>query len=209
MTDAAIPGLTRHFCTIGQRQVHYRRMGNGPTLIALHRLPRSSKDLLAFMQAAAKKFTVIAPDIAGYGNSWPLTQNLGNDIPAFQKYADDIDQFVTALGLKRAALYGEGEGAALALYLAAQNPAQYVCVALNELMILSDEESNIARQAIQPFEPKWDGSHFTWLWAHLREENCFAPVQLRENPRHQHGVRVLAGPRLHVIQLPRGVAKLV
>jgi pimeloyl-ACP methyl ester carboxylesterase len=178
MTAAAIPGLTRHFATIGQRQVHYRRMGNGPPLIAIHRLPRSSKHMIPFMQMAAEKFTVIAPDLAGYGNSWQLPPPAVapvNYIPPFREYVDDIDNLVKELGIKRAALYGEGEGAAVAFQLAMRDPKRFVCAALDGLMIFTDIEAAVARRSIPIFEPKWDGSHFAWLWAFLREENCFSP----------------------------------
>jgi len=178
MTDAAIAGLTRHFCTLGHRQVHYRRMGSGPPLIAIHRLPRSSRHMIPFMQSAADRFTVIAPDLAGYGNSWqlPLPPVAPvNYIPPFREYVDDIDNLVKELGLKRVALYGEGEGAAVAFQLALREPKRYVCAALDGLMIFSDTEIAVARRSLPVFEPKWDGSHLAWLWAFLREENCFSP----------------------------------
>ena len=182
MTEPAIPGLTRHFVTLGNRQVHYRRMGpkdgSGPPIIALHRLPRSSKHMVAFMQAAAEKFTVIAPDLAGYGSSWqlnppPVAQV--NYVPPFREYVDDIDNFVKELGITRCALYGEGEGAAVAFQLAMRDAKRYGCVALDGLMLLSDTEIAIARRSLPAFEPKWDGSHLAWLWSFLREENCFSP----------------------------------
>lgn len=178
MTEPAIPGLTRHFVTLGNRQVHYRRMGSGPPLIALHRLPRSSKHMVPFMQMAAEKFTVIAPDMAGYGNSWQLPPPAiaaVNYVPPFRDYVDDIDRLVKELGISRAALYGEGEGAAIAFQLAMRDSKRYACAALDGLMLLSDTEAAVARRSLQPFEPKWDGSHLAWLWAFLREENCFSP----------------------------------
>jgi pimeloyl-ACP methyl ester carboxylesterase len=178
MTDAPIAGLTRHFCTIGQRQVHYRRMGNGAPLIAIHRLPRSSKHMIPLMRTAAEKFTVIAPDLAGYGNSWQLPPPAVaqvNYIPPFREYVDDIDNLTKELGLKRVALYGEGEGAAVCFQLAMRDPKRFVCVALDGLMIFTDVEAAVARRSLPAFEPKWDGSHLAWLWAFLREENCFSP----------------------------------
>ncbi|MSQ85244.1 MAG: alpha/beta hydrolase [Alphaproteobacteria bacterium] len=174
MTDAAIPGLTRHFCTIGQRQVHYRRMGGGPLIIAIHRLPRSSKSMIPFMQMASEKFTVIAPDLAGYGNSWSLASR-DKDIPLFNDYVDDINNLLTELGIKRSAVYGEGEGAAVALQLAMCDPQRFACAALNGLPLLSGVQATQAQHVIPIFEPKWDGSHLAWLWAFLREENCFSP----------------------------------
>ena len=102
MTGPAIPGLTRHFVTLGNRQVHYRRMGSGPALLALHRLPRSSADLIPFMQDVADRFTVIAPDFAGYGNSWQLAQTAypehGRNVEMVD-YVDDIVAFLNELGV--------------------------------------------------------------------------------------------------------------
>jgi pimeloyl-ACP methyl ester carboxylesterase len=177
MTSPAVPGLTRHFVTLGARQVHYRRMGSGPALIALHRLPRSSRDLLQFMQTASAKFTVIAPDIAGYGNSWQLTRRTpaANAIPAWRDYVDDIDAVLKELGIKQAALYGEGEGATLAFQLVLRDPKRFVACALNNIALLTDVERAEAAKSWVPFEPHWDGSHLTWLWSYLREENAFSP----------------------------------
>src|SRR5688500_9437278 len=105
MTDAPIPGLTRHFVTLGERQVHYRRMGNGPALVMLHALPRSSRDLLPMMkEAAAAGFTAIAPDFAGYGNSWQLftpSEAGPPKPPAMSQYVEDIDDALTEIGIKR------------------------------------------------------------------------------------------------------------
>ena len=111
MTDPAVPGVTRHYVTIGRRQLHYRRAGSGPPLIALHRLPRSSKDLLPFLLAAKENFTVIAPDMAGYGNSFSLESGPTSLAPL----VEDLKAFLDALGLSQVLFYGEQAGAALAL----------------------------------------------------------------------------------------------
>ena len=114
MTEPAIPGLTRHYITLGKRQIHYRRAGSGPPLIALHRLPRSSQDLEPLMLAAQDRFTVIAPDLAGYGKSFPLATAPDSLGPL----CEDLSAFLEALGLERVLLYGEQAGAALALEFA-------------------------------------------------------------------------------------------
>ncbi len=179
MTLPAIPGLTRHFVTLGNRQLHYRRMGRGPALVALHRLPRSSRDLIPFMQAAADKFTVIAPDFAGYGNSWQLTKAADAvQRTAIQTldYVEDVEALLAELGIKTCALYGERFGAAVALQLTIRSPKRFAAAALDSLSVAtSDAERAEARNAYPAFEAKWDGSHFSWLWSFLREENCFHP----------------------------------
>lgn len=172
MTDPAVPGITRHYVTIGDRQLHYRRGGSGPPLIALHRLPRSSQDLLPFMQAAMKRFTVIAPDMAGYGSSFSLHE----PPESLDPFCEDLRELLTALNLPRVFLYGEQAGAALALTFATQAPDAVQAVATWDLDLPGALDlPPSAKAPLPPFEPKWDGSHLAWLWAMLREQTAFHP----------------------------------
>lgn len=174
MTGPAVGGVRRHFVTLGRRQVHYRRAGSGPPLVLLHRLPRSSKDLVPLLLRWREACTVIAPDLAGYGQSWPLAAAAQGVAPDAAAYADDLRAFLDALGLDRVHLLGDGTGALLALEFARRHPgrtASVICHALPD----SPVDTATLRQAFAPFEPRWDGSHLAWLWAMLREEAVFDP----------------------------------
>ena len=173
MTEPAIPGLTRHYITLGKRQIHYRRAGSGPPLIALHRLPRSSQDLEPLMLAAQDRFTVIAPDLAGYGKSFPLATAPDSLGPL----CEDLSAFLEALGLERVLLYGEQAGAALALEFAHRSPDRVAALAAWDLDLPGalDDLPPSAKAPLPSFEPKWDCSHLAWLWAMLREQNAFHP----------------------------------
>ncbi|MEQ9110147.1 MAG: alpha/beta hydrolase [Rhodospirillaceae bacterium] len=172
MTEPATPGLSRHYVTVGNRQLHYRRAGSGPPLIALHRLPRSSEDLLPLIQAAADRFTVIAPDLAGYGKSSVL------DTPpqSLDPLAEDLAAFLSALGLGCVQIYGEQAGAALALHFAATHKDKVSSLAAWDLDLPGALDlPPSAKAPLPPFEPAWDGSHLAWLWAMLREQTAFHP----------------------------------
>ncbi len=172
MTDPAVPGVTRHYVTIGRRQLHYRRAGTGPPLIALHRLPRSSKDLLPFLLTAKDDFTVIAPDMAGYGNSFSFEASPDS----LAAYVEDLNAFLDALRLSQVLLYGEQAGAALALSFAVENPGRAAAVAAWDLDLPGALDlPPSAKNPLPPFEPQWDGSHLAWLWAMLREQTAFHP----------------------------------
>ena len=54
---------------LGQREIHYLRSGAGPVLMMLHGLPPWSLSLADLVSALSAYFTVVAPDIAGYGLS--------------------------------------------------------------------------------------------------------------------------------------------
>lgn len=176
MTGPAVEGVRRHFVTIGRRQLHYRRAGQGPPLLLLHRLPRSSKDLVPLLMRWRDAFTVIAPDQAGYGQSWPLAAPGDGAPPDAGAYADDLRDFLDALGLDRVHLLGDGSGALLALEFARRHPARIASLACHELPASPVDEARLAR-AFGPFRPRWDGGHLAWLWAMLREEAMFDPWQ--------------------------------
>ena len=53
MSDESVT-ITRHFVSIrgkyGDRQVHYRRAGDGPALVLLHQSPQSSLEYVPLMK---------------------------------------------------------------------------------------------------------------------------------------------------------------
>jgi pimeloyl-ACP methyl ester carboxylesterase len=169
--------ITRHFATIndgrwGTRQVHYRRAGSGPAAILFHQSPLSSRDMLPTMQAWAGRFTCIAPDSPGYGLSDPL----GVAQADMQDFADAQLEFLDAIGVRKAAVYGFHTGAMIAAAVAARAPERITCSVSNGYVVLTEpERADIVAHYLPPFVPAWDGSHLTWLWARMREQTIFFP----------------------------------
>ena len=176
MTEPAIPGLTRHYVTLGDRQIHYRRMGKGPACVLLHRAPLSSEDLIPLMTSASSDLTVIAPDLAGYGASWSLPEAK----PDIQNYADDLIAFMEALGIARAPVFGEQVGACIALAAAKSAPDRIAGAVVRDIMTGWWADPALARINLKAFMPSWDGSHYAWLWAFLRDEAVFEPFYHRD-----------------------------
>jgi pimeloyl-ACP methyl ester carboxylesterase len=173
----AEPATTRHFATItggrwGARQVHYRRAGRGPVVLCLHQSPLSSLDMLATMARWRPHLTCIAPDTPGFGLSDPL----GVPHAEMEDFADAVVEFMDALGVARAAVYGFHTGAMIALTLAARHPQRVSCAVANGVVLLTDEErDDFVRHYLPPLRPSWDGAHLAWLWARLREQRIFFP----------------------------------
>lgn len=169
--------ITRHFATItdgawGARQVHYRRAGRGPVVLCLHQSPLSSRDMLATMARWHRHFTCIAPDTPGFGLSDPL----GVAQAGIADFADAVIEFMDALGLGRAAVYGFHTGAMIAGSLAARHPQRISCAVANGFVLLTRQErDDFVRRYLPPLRPAWDGSHLSWLWARLREQSIFFP----------------------------------
>jgi haloacetate dehalogenase len=98
-------------------RIHYRRLGQGPGLVLLHGYPQTGHMWRKVMPALAERFTVVAPDLRGYGDS---------DRPqgGYDKrtMAADVADVVTALGLGPALLVGHDRGGRVAHRFALDHP---------------------------------------------------------------------------------------
>ncbi len=99
-------------------RIHYRRLGQGPGLVLLHGFPQTGHMWRKVMSALAEGFTVVAPDLRGYGDS---------DRPAGgydkRSMAADIADLIRALGLEPVVLVGHDRGARVAHRFALDHPA--------------------------------------------------------------------------------------
>lgn len=169
--------ISRHFASItdgrwGARQVHFRHAGKGPVVILFHQSPLSSRDMIATMNRWKAHFTCIAPDTPGYGLSDPL----GVDTAEMSDFAFAATEFMDAIGVRKAAVYGFHTGAMIAAALAEHHPERVHCAASNGYVLLNKaERDDIVANYLPPFFPKWDGSHLTWLWSRMREQTIFFP----------------------------------
>jgi pimeloyl-ACP methyl ester carboxylesterase len=165
--------ITRHFATLGRRQVHYRRAGQGAPVLLLHPSPESSAGFIPLMRRLAGRFTVIALDTPGNGLSDPLDETW----PEMAAFADNVVALLDALGIPRAAIYGFHTGALCALEMARRHPDRIaLCVANGYLQMPDDLQRDIVENYFTPLAPvDWSGSHLTWLWSRMREQWNFFP----------------------------------
>ena len=164
--------VSRHFATVGQRQVHYRRAGSGPPVLLLHQSPTSSAELVPLMCYLAPGYTVLAPDMPGYGASDPLSE-----APlSLAGLADNVTAFMDELGLTVAAIYGFHTGASIACSMARHHPGRVSVAICEGLLCLGHaERDELLRRYIEPFVPRWDGGHLSWLWSRLKDQSLFFP----------------------------------
>jgi pimeloyl-ACP methyl ester carboxylesterase len=171
-TDRPNPKITRHFVTIGDRQVHYRRVGSGPPVVLLHQSPKSGREMIPVAEALANDFTLIILDTPGNGNSDPI--GLAN--PIMEDYGDNVALVLDALGIEKVGVYGFHTGAGVGGAFASRHPDRVHVAILNGFVALTnDERDDFLAHYLPEFHPVWDGSHLTWLWARLREQMIFFP----------------------------------
>src|SRR5712664_199061 len=100
-------------------KLHYLSAGQGPAVILLHGYTQTSRMWKPVIPLLAKKFTVIAPDLPGIGDS---------DIPVngldMKTAAIRIHALAKSLGVQKARVVGHDIGLMVAYAYAAQFPAE-------------------------------------------------------------------------------------
>jgi haloacetate dehalogenase len=98
-------------------RIHYRRLGRGPAMVLLHGFPQTGHMWRKVMPALGERFTVIAPDLRGYGDS---------DRPrgGYDKrtMAADVADLIRQLDLGPVVLVGHDRGGRVAHRFALDHP---------------------------------------------------------------------------------------
>jgi pimeloyl-ACP methyl ester carboxylesterase len=90
-----IDGVTfsHHMASVNGIQIHYVKGGQGDPIVLLHGFPQSWYEWRHIMPALAKNYTVLVPDLRGFGDSSkPITGYDGKTT------AEDIYQLIAQLG---------------------------------------------------------------------------------------------------------------
>src|SRR5438445_1494492 len=97
--------------------VSYRMAGEGPAVVLVHGLALSSATWRSVMPALAERFTVVAPDLLGHGESAKPRGDY-----SLGAYASGIRDLLVALDVERATFVGHSLGGGIAMQLAYQFP---------------------------------------------------------------------------------------
>jgi pimeloyl-ACP methyl ester carboxylesterase len=103
--------------TLHGHDIAYRGAGTGPVLVLIHGMAGSSETWEPVLPALAERYTVIAPDLPGHGDS---------DKPrgdySLGAHAAAVRDLLVALGHERATIVGQSFGGGVAMQLAYQHP---------------------------------------------------------------------------------------
>jgi pimeloyl-ACP methyl ester carboxylesterase len=119
MARAVDSGITSQSAEVNGVKLHYLKTGHGPAVILLHGYTQTSRMWRPIMPLLAEKFTVIAPDLPGIGDS-EIPKN-GLDM---KSAAISIHGLVKSLGIEKARVVGHDIGLMVAYAYAAQFAAE-------------------------------------------------------------------------------------
>jgi pimeloyl-ACP methyl ester carboxylesterase len=115
--SSAAAAAELHEIALHGHRVFYRSAGEGPVLVLVHGITSTSDTWSNVAPYLAERFTVIAPDLLGHGES--ATPRGDYSLGA---YASGIRDLLFALGHERATFVGHSLGGGIAMQLAYQFP---------------------------------------------------------------------------------------
>jgi len=129
--------------------IHYLTAGHGPAVVLLHGYTQTSRMWVPLIPKLADKFTIIAPDLPGIGDS-----AIPNDGLDMRTAAIRIHALVKSLGITKARVVGHDIGLMVAYAYAAQFP--------------SEVEKLVVMDAFLPGVPGWELAYDSPDYWHFR-----------------------------------------
>lgn len=121
-TPGFFPGFTLETLELSSGPVRLRHGGSGPPLLLLHGNPQTHAMWHLTAPTLAERFTVICPDIRGYGGSHKPPASPDHAPYAKREMARDLAELMTRLGHDRFQVGSHDRGARVAHRLALDHP---------------------------------------------------------------------------------------
>jgi len=154
-TGKVFEGFTTDQIHVGDASIYVRHGGAGPPVVLLHGHPRTSATWHRVApQLVRRGFTVVCPDLRGYGRSRGPAPTSDHSAHCKRAVAGDVMSVMHALGHRQFALAGHDRGSYVALGLALDHPGAVSRLALLECIPISEHLSRITTE----FATRW------WHW---------------------------------------------
>jgi haloacetate dehalogenase len=137
--------------------IHYRRGGSGPPLLLLHGNPMTHVAWHKVADRLAERYTVVAADLRGYGDSTcPAEPGENNCNYSFRAMAQDQVDLMEHLGFKEFFAAGHDRGARTVHRMALDHPDRLKRLALLDILPSHHIWTHTSRQ--------WATSSWHWLF---------------------------------------------
>jgi pimeloyl-ACP methyl ester carboxylesterase len=136
-TQSGASTIQSKYAAVDGTKIHYLTAGHGPTVILLHGYTQTSRMWRPLIPRLTEKFTVIAPDLPGIGDS-----DIPKDGLDMKSAAIRIHALAKSLDITKARVVGHDIGLMVAYAYAAQFPAEV--------------EKLIVMDAFLPGVPGWE-----------------------------------------------------
>lgn len=114
--------------------VHARVGGSGPPVLLLHGYPQTHLMWHGVAGPLAQRFTVVAPDLPGYGGSFRPVPAADHEPHSKRALADDLVQAMAQLGHDRFTVAGHDRGGRVAYRMALDHPDRVLAAAVLDVV---------------------------------------------------------------------------
>ena len=122
------------FIKIKRGSLRYRKAGKGPPLLMLHGNPQTHVMWHKVAPILLKNFTIICPDIPGYGKSFKPKLSHNHEGYSKKNMARDISEFMSLLGFNSYYIVAHDRGARIAHRLALDFPDKVIKIILLDII---------------------------------------------------------------------------
>src|SRR5438270_135531 len=146
------PDFTLEHITVAGGSIRLRRGGSGPPLLLLHGNPQTHAMWHAVAPALTERFTVICPDLRGYGGSFKPEATATHAPYAKKEMARDMVEVMERLGYRRFGVGSHDRGARVAHRLAIDFPDSVEKLAVLDIVptIEHFERADLAKLLLRP-----------------------------------------------------------
>jgi pimeloyl-ACP methyl ester carboxylesterase len=154
-------------------RVIYRIAGDGPPVVLIHGMVNSSKHWEKVALRLADRYTVVAPDLIGHGDSASVRGDY-----SLGAHACSIRDLLTTIGIERATIVGHSLGGGVAMQFFYQFPQRVERLALVSSGGLGHDVSPMLRGAALP-----GAAAGIWLVANRRVREAIERTGMRMRAR--------------------------
>src|SRR6185312_2962189 len=135
---AMFEGFATHDLETTRGTIHARVGGDGPPLLVLHGYPQTHLMWHAAAPLLAERFTVVAADLSGYGDSFRPAPARDHAPHSKRALARDQVDAMAALGYERFAVAGHDRGGRVAYRMALDHPDRVSALAVFDVVPTGD-----------------------------------------------------------------------
>lgn len=143
-----------HTAEVNGQTIAYRMMGDGPPLLLLHGFPQTHMLWAKVAPRLAQEFTVITPDLRGYGAS---SKPRGVENYTFREMGADQCALMASLGFDRFHLAGHDRGGRTAHRMALDAPDRIASLTVMDIVPTHEILTNLRKDVAKAYY------HWTFL----------------------------------------------
>lgn len=156
----------------GEVKLRVRHGGSGPPLLLLHGYPETHMMWAKVAEGLADSFTVVCPDLRGYGASTKPPSASDNETSSKRAMARDAVNLMAELGFDRFAVAGHDRGGRVAYRLALDHPAAVSRVSILDIIPTGEVWARADRRFAMGY----------WHWSFLAQAHPFPETLIGANP---------------------------